>query len=254
LFALYELQALMGIGENVGFEEGFLPAAFVCAWAAVVWPARIPIAVTCLLHEVVPTGGGETFVDDSASPFEKPPKGALRLNPLRLRRVRAVHPWLVPVKASRIRFLDDPIRNLWARREPPMPYHILGSATFEADELTKQAQWQRITIRLKGQEDVTTLTGGVQAQRMVVLRPFLDPGESRKSQLKTYVWDRTVPDLTVQAVDAMTERLTLTNGCVIVMSTEGIARAYELEIAAPVYELTEAIWFRPPQLEDYVKV
>jgi hypothetical protein len=58
----------------------------------------------------------------------------------------------------------------------------------------------------------------------------------------------------VQTVDANTQRLLLTNGCVIVLSTEGVARAYELEIGAPVYQLNEAINFRPPQLEDYVKV
>jgi hypothetical protein len=90
--------------------------------------------------------------------------------------------------------------------------------------------------------------------RMVVLRPFLEPGESRKSQIRTYTWERTVPDATVQTVDANTQRLLLTNGCVIVLSTEGVARAYELEIGAPVYQLNEAINFRPPQLEDYVKV
>ena len=63
-----------------------------------------------------------------------------------------------------------------------------------------------------------------------------------------------MPDATVQIVDANTETLTLTDGCVIVLSTEGVARAFELEIGAPVYELNEAIGFRPPQLEDYVKV
>jgi hypothetical protein len=254
LWGLYFLQEFFRIGIGIDFDEAFIPAAFVVAWAAVVWPPRTPIAVTCMLHEVMPTGGGDARVDKTANPFEKPPEGALRLNPLKIRRVRSVHPWLVPVKASRIDYLDDPIRPLWNRREPPLPYHILGHANFESDTLTKQAQWDRLTIRLKGQDESGTLKGSARSKRLVVLRPFLQPGESRKSQIKTYIWDRTVPDATVQIVDANTETLTLTNGCVIVLSTEGVARAFELEIGAPVYELNEAIGFRPPQLEDYVKV
>ncbi|MFT5682401.1 MAG: hypothetical protein ACI8RZ_003319 [Myxococcota bacterium] len=255
LWGLYFLQDFFRIGIGLDFDEAFIPAAFVVAWAAVVWPPRTPIGVTCLLHEVLPTGGGDARVEKTARPFEMPPEGALRLNPLKIRRVRSVHPWLVPVKASRIDYLDDPIRPLWNRREPPLPYHILGHANFESDTLTKQAQWDRLTIRLKGQDETSgKLKGSARSKRLVVLRPFLQPGESRKSQIKTYIWDRTVPDATVQIVDANTETLTLTDGCVIVLSTEGVARAFELEIGAPVYELNEAINFRPPQLEDYVKV
>ena len=41
-------------------------------------------------------------------------------------------------------------------------------------------------------------------------------------------------------------------GSILVHSTEGIARAYELEIGAPVYDWEEAMLQRPPQLEDYV--
>jgi hypothetical protein len=251
---LYVLQDFFRIGVDIDFDEAYLPAAFIVAWAAVIWPPRTPIAVTCMLHEVMPSGGSDSWVKDTANPFEKPPEGALRLNPLRIRRVRSLHPWLVPVKATRIPELDDPIRPLWGRREPPLPYHILGAASFEADEVSKQEQWDRITIRLKGQDETRTLKGSAQTQRMAILRPFLEPGESRRSQIRTYTWERPVPDATVQIVDANTQRLLLTDGCVIVLSTEGVARAYELEIGVPVYQLNEAIGFRPPQLEDYVKV
>lgn len=251
---LYFLQDFFRIGVDIDFDEAYLPAAFVVAWSAVIWPQRRPIAVTCMLHEVMPTGGADAKVRESANPFEQPPEGALRLSPLRLRRVRALHPWLVPVKASRIPELDDPIRPLWARRESPLPYHILGDASFEADEHTQQEQWDRITVRLKGQDESRTLSGSAMTQRMVVLRPYLEPGESRKSQVRTYTWERVVPDGTVQIVDSTTQKLLLTDGCVIVLSTEGVARAYELEIGVPVYQLSEAINFRPPQLEDYVKV
>ena len=251
---LYSLQEFFRIGVDIDFDEAYLPAAFVVSWAAVIWPPRTPIAVTCMLHEVMPSGGRDAWVGETANPFERPPEGALRLNPLRIRRVRSLHPWLVPVKASRIPELDDPIRPLWGRREAPLQYHILGNASFEANDITKQEQWDHITVRLKGQDETRKLSGSSMTQRMVVLRPFLEPGESRKSQIRTYTWERTVPDATVQTVDANTQRLLLTNGCVIVLSTEGVARAYELEIGAPVYQLNEAINFRPPQLEDYVKV
>ena len=61
--------------------------------------------------------------------------------------------------------------------------------------------------------------------------------------------------LSVQNVDATTETLSIENGAVIVLATEGVARAFEVsEICAPVYRLTEAAGFRPPQLEDYVSL
>ena len=59
LWALYWIQEEIGLGEKVEFEQAFVPAAFVVAWAGVIWPKPIPIAVTCLLHEVMPAGGGD---------------------------------------------------------------------------------------------------------------------------------------------------------------------------------------------------
>ena len=63
-----------------------------------------------------------------------------------------------------------------------------------------------------------------------------------------------MPEGTVQHVDATTERLSLEDGSIIVLATEGIARAFEVEIGAPVYRWNDAAGFRPPQIEDYVKV
>ena len=255
LWVLYFLQELLGLGDQLSFELAFVPAAFVVAWAGVVWSKPIPIAITCLLHEIIPAGGGDKSISTTATPFDQTPEGALRINPLQIKRVLVTHPWLVPVKASRVPELDDPIRPLWPRREPPVSYHVLGGASFEPCKYTNQEQWDEITIRLKGSEDVGTLSGSAAMNRsIVVMKPFLSPGTSRKKRISTYQWEKPVLEASVQNVDATTESLSLENGSIIVMATEGVARAFELEIGAPVYRLNEAAGFRPPQIEDYVKV
>ena len=255
LLILYFIQDFIGFADTMPFDLAFVPAAFVVAWAGVVWPKPTPIAVTCLLHEIMPAGGGDKAISTTASPFDQPPEGALRINPLEIKRVRALHPWLVPVKASRVAEFDDPIRPLWPRKEPPKTFHILGDATFEPDPYTKKAQWSEITVRLKGSDDVASVSGAAAQNRsLVVLKPFLRPGESRKTKMVTYRWEKPVPEGTVQHVDATTERLSLEDGSIIVLATEGIARAFEVEIGAPVYRWNDAAGFRPPQIEDYVKV
>jgi hypothetical protein len=255
LMVLYIIQDFIGFADSMPFDLAFVPAAFVVAWAGVVWPKRTPIAVPCILHEVMPSGGGDKMISTTASPFDQPPEGALRINPLEIKRVRSLHPWLVPVKASRVAELDDPIRPLWSRREPPMSFHILGDASFEPDSLTNKAQWKEITVRLKGTDDVASVSGAAAQNRsLIVLKPFLRPGESRKKKIVTYRWEKPVPEGTVQHVDATTERLSLENGSIIVLATEGVARAFEVEIGSPVYQWNDAAGFRPPQIEDYVKV
>lgn len=255
LWALFFIQDLLGLGDQVSFELAFVPAAFVVAWAGVVWPKPAPIAITCLLHEIMPSGGGDKTISTTATPFDETPEGALRINPLQIKRILATHPWLIPVKASRVPELDDPIRPLWPRREPPIAYHVLGNASFEPCPFTNQEQWDEITIRLKGSEDVGSLKGSAAMNRsIVVLKPFLKPGTPRKKRITTYRWEKSVLEASIQNVDATTETLSIENGSVIVLATEGVARAFEVEIGAPVYRLNEAAGFRPPQLEDYVKV
>lgn len=252
---LFWIQDLLGLGDQVSFELAFVPAAFVVAWAGVVWSKPVPIAITCLLHEIMPSGGGDKAISTTASPFDETPEGALRINPLQIKRILATHPWLVPVKASRVPELDDPIKPLWPRREPPIAYHVLGNASFEPCPYTNQEQWDEITIRLKGSEDVGSLKGSAASNRsIVVLKPFLKPGTPRKKRITTYRWEKAVMEASIQNVDATTEILSIENGSVIVLATEGVARAFEIEIGAPVYRLNEAAGFRPPQLEDYVKV
>lgn len=181
LWALYFIQDQLGLGDQVTFELAFVPAAFVVAWAGVVWTKPVPIAVTCLLHEIMPAGGGDKAISTTATPFDETPEGALRINPLQIKRILSTHPWLVPVKASRVPELDDPIRPLWPRREPPVAYHVLGGASFEPCPYTNQEQWDEITIRLKGSDDVGALSGSAGTNRsIVVMKPFLKPGTPRK--------------------------------------------------------------------------
>ena len=256
LWVLFLIQELLGLGGPVGFEQAFVPAAFVVAWAGVVWPKQIPIAVTCILHEIMPAGGGDKSISTTATPFYEPPEGALRIDPLRVKRVRSIHPWLVHVKASRVPEFDDPIRPLWPYRQPPQSYHILGNAIFEPDPVTNQEQWSELTIHLKGSEGVSTVSGSV-SKKLVVLKPFLKPkliGLFRKNAMTTFRWEESVPEGTVQRVDATTETLSIEDGSIIVFSTEGMAKAFEVEFGAPVYNFVEAARFRPPQIEDYVKV
>ena len=201
-------------------------------------------------------GGADKTISTTASPFDQHPKGALRINSLeQIKRIRAIHPWLIPVKASRVPELDDPIRPLWPRREPPTPVHSIGASIFEPCHHTNKEQWSEVTLSLKGNEDVASVAGGAAVNRsIVVLKPFLRPGASRKRRITTYKWEPSVYEGSVQHVDSTTETLSLENGSIIVLATEGVARAFELEIGEPLYRLTDVAGFRPPQIEDYVEL
>jgi hypothetical protein len=257
-FTLASLQSLLLIlrGEVIAFDEAWIAAVVVALWAAVLWPQPVPIGLTCLLHEVVPVGGNDRGSNDGAAvPFDRAPEGSLRFNPLRTVRIQAVHPWLVPIRAARIAELDDPVRALWAPSTPRLAFHILGEAVFEPDPLTASPQWTEITIHLRGREDVSTLSStDVQTRRLVVLRPFPSPGTSRRAAMTTWRWDRSIPAESYQLLDATTATARIRHGDVLVMSLEGVARAFEVEFGAPVYTLRDAMDFRPPQVRDYVGV
>lgn len=238
--------------NGVDFSLGFVGSLHVVAWAAVLWPRPEPVAVGCLLHEVVPAGGADPVPELTALPFDRPPSGALRLNPLHVRRTRSLHPWLVPVRAARIDSFDDPIRPLWPPRTAPAPQHILGNAGFELDPRTQRPQYDTITLHLRSREDMTTVAGGeAQTRRIYVLRAFPPTGGGRRSGRRTYRWDEPVPTSTLVVVDASTETVELTTGSILILSTEGVARAYEVEIGRPIYAWEQPEEFRPPQLEDY---
>lgn len=240
--------------EPTAFSASFVASLHVVIWAGVIWPPPVPVAMACLLHEVVPAGGKDKAKADTASSFHQPPAGALRLQPLYIRRTRAVHPWLVPVRGSRISEFDDPVRALWTEPPTPRAAHVLGAAAFELDPRTGQTQTDTITLKIKNRQDVTDLTeSDVQTRRIWVLKAFPGAGESRRGVLSTYRWDRSVPESTLQVVNAATESVTLTSGSILVLSSEGVARAFELEIGTPIQAWEQQPGFRPPQLEDYTQ-
>lgn len=240
-------------GQSPGFEQAFVGAMFVLSWVAVIWPPRTPVAMHCLLSEVRPNSGRDEKGGETALDFDQVPKGALRINPVEMRPTRAIHPWLVPVRRGRIEDLDDPVKPLWPRPNRPRDHHVLGEASFEPDPITRQPQTQVITVRLRAPDDVTTLSGGdVQSRRIVVLRAF-PVGAARKGhQRATYRWDdQNLPPGSIQVVDATTRELELRDGDVLVLSSEGVARAYAVEIGSPMYEWGPLSTSRPPQVEDY---
>jgi len=249
------LGVLFYVLPDLDFRFAFAGALLVVVWGAVIWPQPVPVAVACLLHEVHPVGGRDKVHPDSAKPFEQPPDGALRFNPLRTKRTRVMHAWYVAVQASRIADLDDPVKPLWPVPPPAVPYHILGNATFEPDPLTRSPQWDVLTVRMKSQEDTVAVSEGADAamtRRMVILRPFPRTGIFGRRMTRTYRWDPRVPQEAVQVLDHTTESATLRTGDVLLLSTEGVAHAYEVEVGAPVYQAPGALNARPPQLGDYV--
>lgn len=249
------LSIIFFVVRGMDFDQSFVVSLVVLLWAGVVWPPPSPVMVSCLLHEVIPTGGADPRpTGGQAQGFDAPPEGALRFNPLYTRRTLVMHPWLVPVRSSRISELDDPIRPLWEEPPPLLQDHILGDAAFEPDPLTRQDQWEVITLRLRNRADTGAIRGGdAQTRRMVVLRAFPAPGTSARARMATYRWEENVPDQTVQVLDPTTEVAQLRDGDVLVLSSEGVARAFEIEIGAPVYRAADALQFRAPQLEDYVE-
>ncbi len=242
--------------RGIGFNQAFVISLLIVVWAAVVWPKPSPIMVSCVLHEVVPVGGADpTPAGGQANAFDLPPEGALRFHPLKTKRTLVMHPWMVPVRSSRIAELDDPIKPLWDLPPPLLPDHILGEAAFEPDPLTKQDQWEVITLRLKGRADTSSLSSGdAQTRRMVILRAFPAPGHSARPRMATYRWEDDVPADTVQVLDPTVPYATLRDGDILLLSAEGVAKAFEVEIGAPVYRVADGNIFRAPQLEDYVEV
>ena len=250
LFLLHLLFQPMG---GLSFDQAWVAALHVVVWVGLVWPPPEPLARAVILHEVEPVSGQDREVRDSASPFDEPPEGALQLDPRRMRRTRVIHPWLVPVRASRIADLDDPIRPLWPRALPPLPAHALGEAAFEPDPLTRATQTELITLRMKGGDETVSLSGGEGlTRRIAILRPFLPPGAPTRARISTYTWDAALPEESVQVIDAGTRLATLRHGDIIVVSVEGVARAVEVDLGALIFSAAEAALLRPPQLGDYV--
>ncbi|MFT6142377.1 MAG: hypothetical protein ACJAZO_000192 [Myxococcota bacterium] len=263
--ALFPL-VLAGIGPTLGyavvqfvlgdlpFTQAFVVSLLVIVWGAIVWPSPEPHAVAVMLYEVAPTGGRDVLATQTANPFDAPPEGALRFNPLRSQRTRTGHPWLVPVVGSRIEGLDDPVAPLWPVRPPFRPSHTLGDARFEPHPLTRETQTEVLTLHLKSETGAADLSGGqVQTKRTLVLRAFIPPGFDSRQRKRTYTWEQKYARDAVQVLDATLEICKLVDGDIIMMSQEGVAHAYEVEMCAPIYRAADAFRFRPAQLEDYVE-
>ena len=242
------------LGGLMDFSQAYAGALYVVVWAMVLWPKPEPIGRACLLHEVVPSGGGDKESKATALSFERPPEGALRFNPLRTKRILVMHPWMVPVQQARIEKLDDPVRPLWPQQAPLLPHHILGQASFEPDPVTRETQWDILTVKMGNRQDVSTVAAGdSKARRIVVLRAF-PKGFMRRRRVRTYRWEAGGPKDSIQVLDATTETATLMDGDLVVLSAEGVARAFEVEVGSPLYSYADFEAFRPAQLEDYVKV
>jgi hypothetical protein len=242
-------------GRLVGFESAFVVSLLAIAWAGVVWKRPLPRAVDVLLHEVVPAGGREEVPNGVALSFDRPAEGALRIRPLRVRGTRSTHIWRVPVTQPRIEELDDPIRPLWRDRRAPPSHHLIGEAAFEPDAYGGP-QWSELTLRLGVGRDVTVLQEhDVQTRRMVVIRPFPAAADQRRDMQpapRTYRWEESYRPGSLQVVDGATRTLSLRDGDLIVVSSEGLARAYLVEFGQPVDTLRGRVAMRLPQLQDYV--
>ena len=79
LYLLQQLYLLM-FGRLFDFNQSFVIALHVVGWTAVIWQRPVPIAVYCMLHEVIPYGGIDGKGDTALS-FEEAPEGSLRINP-----------------------------------------------------------------------------------------------------------------------------------------------------------------------------
>jgi hypothetical protein len=252
LWAIVQVFPLVSGGGGLDYALASVLSLHVLAWAAILWPPPVPVAIQCLLHEVVPTGGADPRAEEAATAFDRPPEGALRLDPVAVAPTRAIHPWLVPVRASRIADVDDPVRPLWERRARPAPEHALGEACFEPDPWTLLPQTREITLHLRAGTDLAAVQGGdVQTRRIVVLRPFAPWAPGRRRPWRTYRWEDALPPEARQEVDATTRVLRLQDGDVLVLSSEGVARAFLVEIGAPIFDDNRWALARPPSLEDY---
>lgn len=250
------LTALFGLVGGLDFTQAYAVVIHVVAWAAALWPRPEPVAMACILHEVIPAGGKDIASSDSASPFERPPEGTLRVNPLRTRRTRLMHPWVVPVRASRIARLDDPVQPLWRKSTAFVPGHALGDARFEPDPVTRSPQWEVLSLYPRWDAEAGAARGlgadSAQSWSIVVMRAFTPPDAEWIPRRKTWRWDEALEDGKVQIIDPSTSRVELRDGDLILISAEGVAHGYELEIGSPLYDIHHVDGQRPPQIEDYV--
>lgn len=241
-------------GIGVSFDLAYIMTLYGIAWGRVLWSRPRPIARIVLLHEVMPAGGWDGQDPALAQAFVDTPLGSLRFSPLRVRRTRVVHTWVVPVLAPRVATADDPVRLLWPPPPAPAPQHALGEARFDPDPLLNVTQMEAITIHLAGgMSDQVNLREDALARRILVLRPF-PGGLLGGSKERLYQWESALPTNSVQVLDGSTRTAQICDGDVILLASGGRSRAYEVEFAQPIIDRFLLDMGRPPQLEDYVRV
>lgn len=248
------LLPIMGVetaGQGLGGSFAYAAALHVVVWAVVLWRPATPVAVYCLLREMVPSGGADPSGTDGD--LERSPVGSLRLHPLDIKPTRTVHVWVVPVARARVGELDDPVRPIFPEHGSPLSGSALGDASFALDPDTGGVQVATITVRLRGHEDTTALReGDVQVRRIVALRAWPPPGRPRRLLPPTWRWEAPIHADTFQEVDAATTELLLWDGSLVVLSSEGVARVYEVEIGRPIRSWHD-LDGRVPQVEDYAR-
>ncbi|MBK7760043.1 MAG: hypothetical protein IPI35_27285 [Deltaproteobacteria bacterium] len=248
--------AELGLGLAVGGDQAYIVALYVLAWGRVLWPRPLPLARTVVLHEVVPTGGGDSSAETlTARAFSEIPSGSLRINPLRLRRTRVMHPWVVPVMRPGLSEEAQALASPWPIPPAPAPLHALGEARFEPDPVLGRAQLDEITLRMQSHADdngVDLREDGL-TRRIVVLRAF-PSGPSQSAQSRTFSWDDTLPEASAQVIDNRTTQATLRDRDVILIASGGRARLFEVELGATTSDPFLFELGRAPQIEDYVRV
>lgn len=250
------LGASRGLFAELGFDQAYIVALYVIAWARVLWPRPVSVARTVILHEVVPSGGRDAAAEaNAARTFGQVPVGALRFNPNRIRRTRVLHTWLVPVLAPRVLAQDDPVVSPWAPPRAPAALHALGEARFEPDPISGLAQSEVITLTLAGDGAgrQTELSRDGLTRRVVVLRSFPRGGLFRRAR-RTFAWEPEIASESVQVIGPGVRCVYIREGDVILIASGGRAMAYEVELGATTTDRFLVGAGRPAQLEDYARV
>ena len=105
------------------------------------------------------------------------------INPLRIKRIPATHPWLVMVKASSGSRTDDPIQ-LVSIVNLHRPF-ILLVKRLSSLILYQQEQWNEITIKLRGADTAKLSGGAAVTQSIIVMKDISRPGTPRRKQKTT---------------------------------------------------------------------
>lgn len=194
-------------------------------WAWGLWRPRLPSAVLCSWHEVLPRGSDVAVGQGAVPGFEHPPDGALRLNAWATRDTGRVIYWPVPVRDLSWNPLARLPELRAETRATPGP-HLLGEAAFEQEKWNRRAQTTRITIRpIPGRRKAL----GEHAQAVLIRpnRAQITGSEDRKREIRSWSWQDVDMQKRVRVLSE--ESVHLLDGDVIILSADGVATAWRLE-------------------------